>query len=69
MRRHNPGAAPGAYRHYSTGSVDDLVAVVEMQGDDVTGGVVIGESDDRRGAVAGTVKDRALAPLRHLLTQ
>ena len=65
VRGHDPGAGAGADGHDSAGGVDELVAIVEVQRDNVGGGIVTGQSGDGRGAVGGAVVDRALALLRH----
>ena len=56
-------------RHYALGGIDQLIAIMEMQRDDVPCRVIVRERSDMGSLVAQAVEDSGLSLLRHALSQ
>ena len=60
-----PGA--GKNGHYSLGGINQLIAIVEMQWDDVPCGVIVRVRSDMGSLVVQAVEDSGLSLLRHII--
>src|SRR5579863_2245603 len=69
MRWNDPRAIVRRDRHHATRCKHELSAVVEMEGNRMTRGVIAGQCDDRRAAARQAIEDCGLSLFRHLLTQ
>src|SRR5258707_14380587 len=74
MGRDNPGTVTGADGHHSARGVNQLVAIVKVEGNSGSSGIVARQGCDWRPSVTRWIKDRSLpflrlAFLRHSLSQ
>ena len=66
--RYNPGSVSSPYRHHAARGINELIPIMEVQRDNVSGWIVAGESCNRRFAIARPVENPRLAHLRHRLS-
>ena len=69
MSWNHPSACGGAHGHHSAGSIDNLVAIVKVQRDDVSSRVVVRERGDLGLFLSEAIEKRRLSFLRHLLSE
>ena len=73
VSRHDPRTVAGAHGHHPTSGIDELIAIVKVQRDHVSGGVVVREGYDLGAAIPEAIEKRALGRrrlplLRHILS-
>ena len=65
----DPGAIAGTHGHNSLGGIDKLVAIMKMQRDHVSRGIVVREGGNLGVTVGQRFENCTLALLRHSLSQ
>jgi SAM-dependent methyltransferase len=69
VSRNHPGAIAGTHGHNSLGGIDKLVAIMKMQRDHVSRGIVVREGGNLGVTVGQRFENCTLALLRHSLSQ